>query len=79
MENKKIGIYKQTNILIDKRYINFLINLFNKLKSYYNILYFDRKIKTNNSIICKMLLKYGYFNPRLDIIEFIYFNYLTEK
>jgi hypothetical protein len=68
MENKKIGVYKQTNILIDKRYIDFLINLFNKFKSYYNILYLDRKIKTNNSIICKILLKYGYSNLGLDII-----------
>jgi hypothetical protein len=79
MENKNTGVYKQTNILIDKRYIDFIINLFNKLKSYYNILYLDRKIKTNNSIICKILLKYGYSNLGLDIIEFIYFNSLTEK
>jgi hypothetical protein len=79
MENKNIGVYKQANILIDKRYIDFLINLFNKLKSYYNILYLDRKIITNNSIICKILLKYGYSDLGLDIIEFIYFNYLTEK
>ena len=52
MENKKIDVYRQTNILIDKIYIDFLINLFNKLKSYYNIFYLDRKIEINNSIIC---------------------------
>jgi hypothetical protein len=79
MENKNICVYIQTNILIDKRYINFLINPFNKLKNYYNILYLDGKIKTNNNIICKILLKYGYYDLGLDIIDFIYFNYLTEK
>jgi hypothetical protein len=69
-ENKnKTGIYMWTNILVNKRYIGSAVDLSNRLKNYYNISYLKREIKTNNSMIYKALLKYGYSNFRLDIIE----------
>ena len=69
-ENKnKTGIYMWTNNLTNKSYIGSAIDLSNRLKNYYNVSYLERETKTNNSMIYKALLKYGYSNFKLDIIE----------
>lgn len=38
--------------------------------NYYSISYLERKIRKDNSLIYKALLKYGYSNFRLDILEY---------
>jgi len=77
--NNKTGIYKWTHIISGKSYIGSAINLSNKLKNYYNIYYLERKIIKNNSMIYKALLKYGYSNFKLDIIEYCNPNILIER
>jgi group I intron endonuclease len=68
-----------TNVLTNKRYIGSTVDLSNRLKNYYNLSYLGRKIKTNNSMIHKALLKHGYYNFKLDIIEICELNDLRER
>jgi hypothetical protein len=41
-----------------------------RLKNYFNLSYLEREIKNNNSLIYRALLKYGYSNFSLDILEY---------
>jgi len=65
----RTGIYMWTNLITNKSYVGSAINLSKRLKNYYNISYLERETKTNNSMIYRALLKYGYSNFKLDIIE----------
>lgn len=66
----KTGIYKWTNKLTEEFYIGSAINLKSRFKNYYNISFLEREIKSNKSIIYKSLLKYGYSNFKLDILDY---------
>jgi len=77
--NNKTGIYKWTHIISGKSYIGSAINLSNRLKNYYNIAYLEREITKNNSMIYKALLKYGYSNFKLDILEYCNPNIIIER
>ena len=68
--NNKTGIYKWTNKLTGKFYIGSAINLKSRFINYYNISYLETETIDNNSIIYKSLLKHGYCNFKLDIIEY---------
>jgi hypothetical protein len=46
------------------------LNLSVRFKNYFNISYLERETNTNNSIIYKALLKYGYSGFKLDIMEY---------
>ena len=68
-ENRgKSGIYRINNINRDKSYIGSSINLSRRFSSYYSIKSLKRKSK--NSRINRALLKYGYENFNLDILEY---------
>ena len=68
-ENKgKSGIYRWTNLLSVKSYIGSSINLGRRLRLYYNFSHLNGKNK--NSLIHKALLKYGYYNFKLEILEY---------
>lgn len=70
-QNKnKIGIYMWINKITSKSYIGSARNISNRLKNYYNISYLETEIKKNNSIIYRSLLKYGYSNFSLHILEY---------
>jgi group I intron endonuclease len=67
-ENKgKSGIYMLTNKLTNDTYIGQSIDLSNRFKNYLNLSYLKSK---NNSIISRALIKYGYSNFSLTILEF---------
>lgn len=66
----KTGIYRWTNKATGKFYIGSAINLKNRFINYYNTFYLEKKVKGNNSIIYKSLLKHGYPNFTLDILEY---------
>jgi len=66
----KTGIYRWTNILSKKSYVDSAINLFLRFKNYYNISYLEKEVCKNNSLIYKALLKYRYSKFKLDIIEY---------
>lgn len=70
-ENKgKSGIYRWNNIITGKSYIGSSINLGNRLSIYYSNKAMLAKVKTRTSIIYSALLKHGYDNFTLDILEY---------
>jgi len=66
----KSGIYMWTNKFNNKIYIGSALNLRRRLLEYYNTNKMLKKIKRTKSMIFRALLKYGYSNFKLDIIEF---------
>jgi group I intron endonuclease len=68
-ENRgKSGVYRWVNKLNNETYIGSSINLTNRLGEYYSKKYL--KYKSNNSRINRALLKYGYENFDLEILEY---------
>ena len=68
-ENKnKIGIYKWTNKLNNECYVGSSINLWRRFLNYFNLSYLSN-VK-NNLIISRALIKYGYSNFSLEILEY---------
>lgn len=79
-QNKnKIGIYMWTNKVTNKSYIGSAKNISNRLKNYYNISYLQAETIKNKSIIYRSLLKYGYSNFSLDILEYCDFSNLIKR
>jgi excinuclease UvrABC nuclease subunit len=70
-ENKrKSGIYRWTNLVTGKSYIGSAVNLTERLKQYFSPKYLDRVLSRSRSLICSSLLKYGYANFNLEILEY---------
>lgn len=69
-ENRgKSGIYRWTNLINNKSYIGSSVNLTNRFYDYFN----TKKLMegpAKNMIISKAILKYGYSNFKLDILEY---------
>lgn len=68
LENK-CGIYLWTNVLSNKKYVGSSVNLTGRFKNYFNRAFLVSEITRNNSYIYRALLKHGYSNFRLDILE----------
>ena len=66
----KSGIYKWTNLINDKQYIGSAVDLSNRLSDYYSTTYMEDALKRSNSHIYRALLKNGYENFSLTIIEY---------
>lgn len=70
-ENKnKSGVYRLVNKINGESYVGSSINLTNRFRRYYNINYLQGKILIDNSRIYRALLKYGYSNFSLEILEY---------
>ena len=70
-ENKgKAGVYCWINLINQKCYIGSSTNLSRRLKTYFRISFLETQIKTNGSIIYRALLKNGYSNFSLEILEY---------
>jgi group I intron endonuclease len=70
-ENKgKAGVYCWINLLNQKCYIGSSTNLSRRLKTYFRISFLETQIKSNASIIYRALLKNGYSNFSLEILEY---------
>lgn len=70
-ENKnKSGIYRWNNLITNKSYIGSSISLGGRFSNYYSLAYLKKRVKKGSSIIYNSLLKYGYNNFSLDIIEY---------
>jgi len=64
-ENRnKSGVYSWIHIDTDRRYAVSSVNLGKRLSEYYNY----NHLSSNNMIICKALLKFGYSAFRLEIL-----------
>lgn len=72
----KSGIYSWTNKLTGNIYIGQSVNLSAWFKNYYNVSYLSSK---HNLIICRALIKYGYSNFSLEILEYCDLSVLVER
>ncbi len=64
--NNKSGIYRWVNKTNNKSYVGSSINLISRFYRYYNI----KHLVASKRLIDKALLKYGYSNFRLEILEY---------
>lgn len=70
-ENKnKSGIYRWNNLITGKSYIGSSISLSGRFNTYYSLSYLKKRVEKGSSIIYNSLLKYGYSNFSLDILEY---------
>lgn len=67
ISDKKTGIYMWTNNINGKKYIGSSVNLKRRFLEYYNV---NRLLISNSMPINTALLKYGYHNFSLTILEF---------
>ena len=75
-DNKdKCGIYRLINRINNKSYIGSANNLRTRFYVYYS----SNRLKNSNMIIYKAILKYGYKNFTLDILEYCNPNVLLER
>lgn len=75
----KSGIYRWTNKLTLDTYIGSAVNLYRRLGEYTSPNFLLKETYKNNSIIYKALLKYGYDNFNLEILEYCDKNSLIER
>ena len=70
-ENRgKSGVYRWTNIDNSKTYVGSAVDLSKRLRQYYSPGFLRKELLKNNSVVYKALLKYGYSNFRLEILEY---------
>ena len=70
-ENKgKCGVYRWKNKITGKSYIGSSVSLSNRFRNYYSPSYLKRRVEIGSSAIYSALLKYGYSNFDLDILEY---------
>lgn len=79
-ENKnKSGIYRWNNLLNGKSYVGSSKCLASRLSVYYSKKAMLNKLSTRKSIIYSALLKHGYNNFSVDILEFCEIDVLVER
>lgn len=70
-ENKnKAGVYRWVNLITGDTYIGSSANLANRLADYFSSSFLTREVKKTKSIIYASLLKNGYKNFKLEILEY---------
>lgn len=75
----KSGIYRWNNIVTGASYVGSAKNLASRLSNYLSKRFLYRELTRNNSIISSSLLKYGYSNFSLDILEYCELDVLILK
>lgn len=79
-QNKgKSGIYRWNILVTDKSYIGSAKCLSKRFRIYYSLTSLKTKLNKGSSIIYSALLKYGYLNFSLDIIEYCNMDILIER
>lgn len=70
-DNKgKSGVYRLTNLITGAIYIGSAIDLTRRFREYFSVKHLKKETLKNNSIIYRALLKNGYSNFRLEILEY---------
>lgn len=70
-ENKgKSGIYRWVDLVNNKSYIGSSISLDNRLSQYFSLIGLKRKSEKTSSLIYKSIVKYGFPNFQLEILEY---------
>ena len=67
---KKVGIYRLVNKVNGKTYIGSSANLARRLRVYYDFSYLSVRIAKSKSLIYSSILKHGYSNFQLEILEY---------
>ena len=75
----KSGIYMWTNLITNKSYIGSAKKLNERLSRYFSHNFMLKKLLDGKSIIYSAILKNGYFNFRLDILEYCDLSCLIKK
>jgi hypothetical protein len=71
LENQgKTGVYIWENKLNGKRYVGSSVDLSKRFRNYFSVFFLERETKKGNSAINQALLKYGYSNFSLGILEY---------
>lgn len=70
-DNKgKSGVYRWNNLITEASYVGSAIDLGRRFRDYFSIKFIKKEILKNNSVIYRALLKYGYSNFNLEILEY---------
>lgn len=67
-KENKCGVYCWNNLITGKIYIGSSTSLYRRFRNYFSLEYI--KNVRGSSLICKALLKYGFYNFSLDILEY---------
>jgi hypothetical protein len=71
-DNKnKSGVYKYTNIVTNEDYVGSSTNIGKRFSRYFSINYLKSKTERYNSRIYTAILKYGYDNFNIEILEYM--------
>lgn len=76
---RKSGIYRWNNLITGKSYVGSSINLASRLSIYYSEKAMLSKLNTRISIIYSAILKHGYANFSLDILEYCEIDVLIKR
>lgn len=68
--HKKCGIYKWNNLITGKSYVGSSVNLGNRFKYYFSLSSISKYLIKKPSYIYRAIIKYGYNNFTLDILEY---------
>ena len=67
---KKVGVYRWTNLISGKTYIGSSTNLAKRFSYYFSNKFLTREIKRIKNMVYSALLKYGYSNFKLEVLEY---------
>ena len=67
---KRPGIYRWVNLVNGSTYIGSASDLTRRFRDYFSEKWLEKETRSNNSIIYRALLKYGYTKFRLEILEY---------
>lgn len=73
------GIYRWVNLVNGDTYIGSAVDLTERLRDYLNPRWLNKEVLKHSSIIYRALLKYGYNNFRLEILEYCDKSLTTER
>lgn len=66
----KSGIYRWNNLITGRSYVGSAVNLTRRLGNYFSSSFLKKELSKHKSIISSSLLKHGYSNFSLDILEY---------
>lgn len=75
----KSGVYQLVNLINGKSYVGSSVNLYIRLKQYSNPNFLAKTIKNSNSAISLAILKYGFTNFGLRVLELTPLDSLNSK